>query len=288
LKKDLKAIEIEKIFKANLFIYKEIDKNDDPVFFEVFFETDLFKNFLFRKYRNNEIDKYAFLLFDETIIMKKNKNKFSKIKTEFINSKLFSTTVSYEVNKTKDFEKSEYDQINSKQKELINYYQKYDGKNISYYIFPKLLYDDKFFKKEWKYLFDEEKLKQIYTNYESNKKKIDENLNLYFKIYEGDLIKRYNFDRRDYIFKNEMNNIIGHLWLSVFCFTFHYCNDIDKKYRFQELMNNLKNLEIPFTKKKIINYIYMTLINYGNDYMIINFYDYLNLSDYDLYNHFCN
>ena len=288
LKKDLKAIEIEKIFKANLFIYKEIDKNDDPVFFEVFFETDLFKNFLFRKYRNNEIDKYTFLLFDETIVTKKNKNKFSKIKTEFINSKLFSTTVSYEVNKTKDFEKSEYDQINSKQKDLINYYQKYDGKNISYYIFPKLLYDDKFFKKEGKYLFDEEKLKQIYTNYESNKKRIDENLNLYFKIYEGDLVKRYNFDRRDYIFKNEMNNIIGHLWLSVFCFTFHYCNDIDKKFRFQELMNNLKNLEIPFTKKKIINYIYMTLINYGNDYMIINFYDYLNLCDYDLYNHFCN
>ena len=48
--------------------------------------------------------------------MKKNKNKFSKIKTEFINSKLFSTTVSYEVNKTNDFEKSEYDQINTKQK----------------------------------------------------------------------------------------------------------------------------------------------------------------------------
>ena len=53
--------------------------------------------------------------------------------------------MSYEVNKTNDFEKSEYDQINTKQKELINYYQKYDGKSISYYyIFPKLLYDDKF------------------------------------------------------------------------------------------------------------------------------------------------
>ena len=62
------------------------------------------------------------------------------------------------------------------------------------------------------------------------------------------MIKRYNFDRRDYIFKKEMNNIIGHLWLSAFCFTLHYCNDIDKKFRFQELINNLKNLEIPFTK----------------------------------------
>ena len=54
--------------------------------------------------------------------------------------------MSYEVNKTNNFEKSEYGQINSKQKELINYYQKYDGKIIFYYIFPKLLYDDKFLK----------------------------------------------------------------------------------------------------------------------------------------------
>ena len=121
MRKDLKAIEIEKNIQSE-FIH--LKRN---------------KNFLFRKYRNNEIGKYTFLLFDETRVTKKNKNKFSKIKTEFINSKLFSTTVSYEVNKTNNFEKSEYDQINSKQKELINYYQKYDGKSIFYYIFPKLL-----------------------------------------------------------------------------------------------------------------------------------------------------
>ena len=288
LKKDLKRIDIEAIFKANQFIAKEIDKNDDPIFFEILFETDLFKNFLFRKYRNNDIDKYTFLLFDETIVMKKNKNKFSKIKTEFINSKLFSTTVTYDVEKTQNFEKSEYDEITKKQKELINYYQKYNGKDLSYYVFPKLLYDDKFFKNKNnnKYLFNEEKLNQIYTSYDNNRKKIDEKV--YFKIYDGDLVKRFNFDRKAYIFKNEMNNIIGHLWLSVFCFTFYYCNDIDKKFRFQELMKNLNFLEIPFTKKKIINYIYLTLINYGNDYMIINFYDYLNLNDYDLYNQICN
>ena len=36
LRKDLGAIEIEKIFKANLFIYKVIDKKDDPVFLKFF------------------------------------------------------------------------------------------------------------------------------------------------------------------------------------------------------------------------------------------------------------
>ena len=285
-KKDLKKINIEEIFKAKQFIDKEIDKNDDSTFYETLFETNLFKNFLFRKYRNS--DKYTFLLFDETVIMKKNKNKFSKIKTEFINSKIFSTTASYEVEKTQNFKKSEYEQIEAKKNELINYYQRYDGKNLYYYVFPKLLYDDKFFseKNSMKFLFNQEKLNQIF---ESNKKKID--LKSYFKIYEGYLVKRYYFDRNDYIFKNEMNYIIGYLWLSVFCFTFYYCDDTDKKFRFQELMKYLKNLEIPFSHKKIIDYIYMTLIEYGNDYMVINFYDYLNrndYNDYDLYNLFCN
>ena len=289
LKKDLKQIKIEELFKANQFIKGEVDKNDDPLFFEILLQTNLFKNFLFRKYRNSEFDKYNFLLFDETIITKKNKNKFSKIKTEFLNSKSFSTTVNYIVEKTQDFKKYEYEEINSKKSELINYYQKYDGKNFSYYLFPKLLFDNQFFKNKivkWTYLFNKEKLDQIYIGYENNKKKIDSHF--YFKIYDGDLIKRYNFDRKDYIFKNEMNNIIGYLWMSVFSFTFYYCNDIDKKFRFQEMMKYLRNLEIPFTHKKIINFIYLTLTQYGNDYMIINFYDYLNSNDYDLYNHFCN
>jgi len=288
LKKNLKEINIETLFKANQFVSKEIDSYDDPLFFKILFETNLFKHFLFRKYRNSEFDKYDFLLFDETIVIKKNKNKFSKIKTEFINSKLFGTTVNYEIEKTQDFTKNEYDQINSKKKELINYYQKYDGKNLSYYIFPKLLYDDIFFRNQVnnRFLFNEEKLNQIYSSYENNQKKID--TRLYFKIYEGDLVKRYNFDRKDIFSKNEMNNIIGYLWLGIFCLTFYYCNDTDKKYRFEEMMNNLRNLEIPFTHKKILNFIYMTLIKYGNDYMIINFYDNLNLNDYDLYNNFCN
>ena len=290
-KKNLQKIGVEKLFKVNQFIDKELDKNDDSDFFKIFFETNLFKNFLFRKYRNSEHDKYIFLLFDETIIIKKNKNKFSKTKTEFINSKCFSTTINYDVEKTQNFDKSEYEQIKLKQKQLINYYQKYDGKNLTYYIFPKLLYDNKFFnsnnkKNNWKYLFNEDKLNQIYKVYESNRKKID--TKLFFKIYEGDLVKRYNFNRNDFLFKNESNNIIGCLWICIFCFTFYYCNDIDKKFRFQELMKNLKNLEIPYTAKKLISFIYITLIKYGNDYMLINFYDYLNVIDYDLYNFFCN
>ena len=289
LKKDITTIGIEKMFKSSQYIFREIDKNDDSIFFETLFETDLFKNFIFRKYRNRKYDRYTFLLFDETIVVKKNKNKFSKIKTEFINSKFFGTTVTYEMAKTQNFEKMDYDSMKRRQRELLfNYYQKYDGENLSYCLFPKLLYDDKFFKRPngWKYLFNEEKLNTIYMVYESNKKRIDPKL--YFKIYEGDLIKRFKFNQNDHTFKNEMSNIIEYLWLTTFCLTFYYCQDMEKKIRYQELIKNLKHLEIPYSHNKIINYLYMTLIKYGNYYMIINFYDFLNLNDYDLYNNFCN
>ena len=59
-----------------------------------------------------------------------------------------------------------------------------------------------------------------------------------------------------------MRNNVGYLWLCIFCFTFYYCDEIDKKYRFQELFNNLKQMEIILLpQKKIIDYIFMTLIN---------------------------
>ena len=43
-------INIEQLFIASQYIKKAIDKNDDPHFFTAFFKTDLFRNFLFRKY----------------------------------------------------------------------------------------------------------------------------------------------------------------------------------------------------------------------------------------------
>ena len=88
------------------------------------------------------------MLFDETIAMKKNKKIFTTIKTEFLKSKSFGTTVSYDVQKTQDFDKNEYAHINKKKDNLVDYFQKYDGNNLSYYIFPKLLYNDKFFEKK--------------------------------------------------------------------------------------------------------------------------------------------
>ena len=290
--KNIKNINLDNLFLVNPFLKKAIEKNDDPLFFKALFKTDLFKNFLFRKYQNSEKDKYDFLLFDETIIMKKNKNElFQVVKTQFINSKDFATNNHYICDEEKNFENYELKTINSKKEKLIDYYQKYEENQLSYYIFPKLLYDDKFFETtyEWETEFDREQLNELYSKYEKIQNEIKK-IN-YFKIYEGALVNRYNYDKSQFPSNHEMKNNVGYLWLSIFCFTFYYCDDIDKNYKFQELLDNLKKFENFVYHKKIINYVFMTLINYGNDRMIIKFNDYLkhlNLINYDFYNILCN
>ena len=294
LKENIKNINIEKLFMVNQFMKKGLEKNDDPYFFKILLETDLFKNFLYRKYQNLKKDKYVFLLFDETIVLKKNKNEIIKVKTKFLDSKIFSTTNYYICEKETELQNKEIEQINSKKNELINYYQAFDGKNFSYYIFPKLFCDKKFFESkkdlENENRFNEEQLNELFSKYEKIEKETEDKE--FFKIYEGGLISRYNFDKNQFVIKNEMRNNVDYLWLSIFCFTFYYCDEADKNYRFKELLNNLKKMEnILISHRKIINYIFMTLINYGNDSMIIKFYDYLNninRNNYDLYNIFCN
>jgi len=292
LKEKLTNINIEKLFMANQFIKKGLEKNDDPFFFMVLFQTDLFRNFLYRKYQNLEKDKFIFLLFDETIVLKKNKNDIIKVKTKFLDSNIFSIKNFYVCDDEDEYTTEELMEINSKKDQLINYYQKYEENGLSYYIFPKLLNDNKFFfnKKDFENQFDGEQLRTLISKYDKIEKDVEDKE--YFKIYEGGLINRYNFDKNQFVIKNEMRNNVGYLWLSIFCFTFYYCDDIDKNFRFQELLVNLKKMEaILLSHRKIINQIFLTLIDYGDDSTIMKFYDYLNtigMNSYEMYNIFCN
>ena len=99
LTKDLQNLNVESLFNVKGFI----NENKDSNFFEKFFETNMFKDFLRRKYLFKESDKYNILCFDEAISAKKNKKWFSKkIKTEFRESKALKISKSYIVKKTAD------------------------------------------------------------------------------------------------------------------------------------------------------------------------------------------
>ena len=41
-------------------------------------------------------------------------------------------------------------------------------------------------------------------------------------------------------YHNEVYNALYQTWLISFCLTFHYCDEIEKLYRFEELTKNIK------------------------------------------------
>ena len=61
----------------------------------------------------------------------------------------------------------------------------------------------------------------------------------YFKIYDGDLVVRKLYDKKE-IAEHEIKNDVILLWLRLFCLTFYYCEPKEKIIRFVEMLENIK------------------------------------------------
>ena len=181
LTKDLDDIKIESIFNVKAFISVN---TKDVAFYTKFFETNIFKEFLRRKYLFRDCDKYEILCFDETISSKRNKKLFSKkIKTEFKDCKYMKMTKTYNVKQTKDFDKDEYKYIENHNDALIKYYQQYKNNTISYLIFPKFIYDNTFFEKNYQTTLYYEN--ELYYN-------VDDSLKIYQKLKDSNIFSIYS------------------------------------------------------------------------------------------------
>ena len=276
--KDLKDINIESLYDVKGFIN---DNNKDNIFYVKFFETNMFKEFLKRKYLFKECDKYTILHFDESISSKKNKKWFSKkIKIEFKDSKLLKIAKNYTVKQTKDFNKDEYKFIEDHKDKLIRYYQQYKNNALSYIIFPKFLFDNNFFEVPFQTtLYYENEL--YYMVEDSNKaiNKLKEN-NI-FSIYSSDFANLYLYDIKAFKDPREIENSLYLLWINIFCLTLHYCDEKEKEYRYEEMMDHLSR--ITFEKNKIINLLVSAIGKYGDDKMMIRFFENLNPLYYSSY-----
>ena len=283
LTKDLKDINIDSLFNVKGFMnlnYK------DNTFFIKFVETNIFKEFLKRKYLFKDCDKYDILCFDEAISVKKNKKWFSKkIKTEFKDCKYLKFTKTYIVKQTKDFDKDEYKYIEEHKDLLLKYYQQYKKNVLSYLVFPKLLYDNSFFGKNFQTSLYYEN--EFYYMVEDSKKALDKlkNANIY-SIYNSDFSHIYLFDIKNYDVLNEIENSLYLLWLNIFCLTLHYCDEKEKEYRYEEMIDHLSR--VTYEKNRIINIIVSALGKYGDDKMMIRFFEQLNPFYYSSYSYLTN
>ena len=283
--KELKDISVESLFNIKGFISANSGK--DTSFYTKFFETNMFKHFLYRKYMNRDIDRLSILFFDETICAKKNKKWFSKkIKTEFLNFKAMKSTKAYPIKETKEFENDEYKYLEANKNKLIKYYQSINKEKFTYYIFPKLLYDNKFFKDPYepKLCFDKDlqyNLEDYHNTLETLKTK------KFNKLYQSDFAKFFLYDPKTFMHPSEMKNALYLLWLNVFCMTFYYCDEKEKPYRYGEMIDVLSNVTI--NREKIIPQLMATISEYGDDRAVIRFFESLNKNyTYTDYAFMCN
>ena len=283
-------IDIENLFDVNRFLQ---DYKTDASFYGKFFKTKIFKNFIIRKYLNRPLDRYTLLHFDEKILFKRNKYKFAKkVKIQFINSVAFQSTRAYQVISPKNFNEEEISFIKQK-KEILSYkyYQTIDDKNnIKYLIFPKLIYDNIFFEK--KYIpgisFSKNSiLIECLNKYQAIEDNLRSNaFNSFFSIYNGDLVNRSIIDINKIEYHNEIINSLYLVWIIVFCMTFYYCDELEKNFRFEELMRFLPKV-IDY-KEKIISILIITIDYFGDKTMMIKLFDLLKKIKYSEYACLCS
>ena len=290
LTKNEDEINIEKLFKVEQFLH---DYKDDYDFFSKFFKTKIFKNFIIKKYVNDPLERYKILHFDEKVLEKRNKKMFSRrIDTKFTDSKSFQSTRTYQVKPPTDFSNEEKSYIsNNKDTLLDKYYQKIDKDNkINYILFPKLIYDNKFFKKEYKqtnnFIADTNLI-----NYLSEYQIIEDSLKKdifkdFFSIYNGDLINRYLIDINKLDYHNEVINSLYYVWILVFCMTFYYCDEKEKYFRLEEMIRLLQR--VINIDEKLLSLLLGTIQKYGDESMTIKIYEFIKKLNYGEFSYLCN
>ena len=292
---NITSLSVENFFNSKKFI-NDIKGSDEKLFYSKFIETKMFKNFLYRKYKNLDEDKFKFLFFDESIVEKKSKKFFSSVKNikkNFIEFKNVQITHTYECEQTKDFSDVEYNYIKDNKNELIKYYQCYDEekKTFTYKIFPKFLYDDKFLQPiENTNPNNSPIISEYKKKYCEALAKLEEE-KLFYKIYSGDFTNFYLFNPYDECLPEEVEEILCLLWLRVFCFTFYYCEEHEKIHRFYEMiknMNKITKVKKYLYEDNILQLIVATLVKYGTEQMVVKFLENIKEYNYIEYSYYCN
>jgi hypothetical protein len=71
--------------------------------------------------------------------------------------------------------------------------------------------------------------------------------------------------------QNDMNNYVYLCWMQMWAMTFWYCEPMEQKYRFQELLKILEKSHC--YDMEIFNLLFEAISTYGKDFMILKLYD---------------
>ena len=292
--KEVSSIKIDHIFKVQDFI-NEFSKDDQP-FYERFLHTKLFLNFIIEKiYPKSNEERLKILFFDEKIASKKNRSFLSKnVRTTFLNSEISikDSEIKLTLPSNYSLEEKEFLKEEKNINKAIDYFQiiSNDGKS-NYNIFPKLLYDNKFFEKPYSQLYLINKIhspKNTIVQIEEQFQKII-NEPKYLNVYNN---TNYNLNliNDSKINKITRYNCIDLTWLLVLSGSLWYCEPIEREIRINKIYDLLDKID--YKEEDVFTFIFLAISKFGNDDELIKFYEYLlkieGLRNYTIYSILCD
>ena len=251
---------LEVLFKVKEFL-KDVPSTDKQFYDKFINETQLFGDFLYKRMiPKNSQEKIRVLLFDETI-NENHKTIFSKSHKVFIKSEEYEFVNKYEIQKPRELTDEEYSflmKIKNKYNLLsygiiVNEDKENDKYTFTYPVFPKLLTK----------IFFLNNIQEYYTNTGLSENIELINRDIIAKSHLGGITERHN----------DMKNYIDLCWLQMWAMTFWYCEEKEKKYRFNQLVNVLN--KVSSHEMEILNLLFDTLEKNGEEYMILKLYDIL-------------
>ena len=254
---------LEMLFKVPEYL-KTIPATDKKFYEKFIEETQIFGDFIYlRMVPKNSKEKIRILKFDEKINENSN-TRSSKIGGVFTNTKEYEFVSTSAILKPRPLTKYEknYYKVEKNRIKLLTYgIDVHYGKNeknedsafFNYPIFPKLT----------NLLFLPETIKDYFP---------PQNFNEELDIINDDIISKSHLADVS-IRIDDMKKYIYLCWIQLWALTFWYCQEIEKKYRFQELIKIIEKSSC--YEMEIFNLLFDVLSKYGYETMVLKLYDVL-------------
>ena len=250
---------LEVLFKVNEFL-KDVSSSDRAFYEKFISETQIFGDFLYlRMIPKNTKEKIQILAFDEKINENSASVFYKPPPSVFINSKEYDFVNVYKVQKPRQLTKEEIEFYRKKENKikLLNYgiivKEKNNEIQFEYPTFPILT---------TKYFF-KNNIEEYFVQNDLNENVESINTDIVSKSHLGGVAMRLN----------DMDNYIYLCWMQMWAITFWYCDEKEKRYRFQELLKVLSKTSSH--EMEIFNLLFEALSLYGEDYMVLKLYDIL-------------
>ena len=300
---------IKEIFNLNEFI---LSKSKDELFYIAFCKTKLFFNFFREKiYSNNALNKVRYELFDEFIFLKKHKDFRKKKENKGLYENLSKHTIEQEpitqnyeiiINNELFYTKQEITELikdNNQYKLLTSYGQNIISKNkknklienpnISYYIFPKLIFDDSFFDEKYENLFQSHNINIPGMGIidELKKRSIvfsDTNTKYRKYMHINEIITKLPLTNNSQEnFEITYKNYIYYSWLILQSCSLWYCEQRERNIRIDKILEILNKLD--YVEEQVLYFLFINIYKYGNKYHFIKLHK-INLKYYGYSNYY--